>query len=235
MVNLQQIGTASAVNGKRLLAVESPENANEADEINPISDRLSFDELCELAEECLEIDKEIKKKKEHKLKIWGEDGYLSKPLGTSTLERERLSTETLKSIDTLQSRKEYIEFIIYSNRDTILSNISSELLRKKIGKPDLSLPFSGHRQYKPLTSDQFNSHTQTGDVTPFPEFVTRKFQAAYRRVAGQISSILDSKEVLINEFKRLFLKGNTSTDSKVLIQILIEHKRNYPNITNSAA
>ncbi|GEM_PF-5838371 len=231
MLNLQQIGTASAVNGKRLLAVESPENTNETDEINPISDRLSFDELCELAEECLEIDKEIKRKKEHKLKIWGEDRYLSKPLGSSTLERERLSAETLKSIDTLQSRKEYIESIIYSNRDNILSNISSELLRKKIGKPDLSLPFSGHKQYKPLTSDQFNSHAQTGDLTPLPEFVARKFQAAYRR----ISNILDSKEVLINEFKRLFLKGNTSTDSKVLVQILIEHKRNYSNITNSAA
>ena len=231
MVNLQQIGTASAVNGKRLLAVESPENANEADEINPTIDRLSFDELCELAEECLGIDKEIRKKKEHKLKIWGEDRYLSKPLGSSTLEREKLSAETLKSIDTLQSRKEYIEFVIYSNRDTILSNVSSELLRKKIGKPDLSLPFSGHRQYKPLTSDQFNSHTQTGNSIAFPEFVTRKFQAAYRR----ISNILDSKEVLINEFKRLFLKGNTSTDSKVLIQILVEHKRNYLNITNSAA
>ena len=62
-----------------------------------------------------------------------------------------------------------------------------------------------------------------------------KFQTAYRRVANQVSNILDSKEAIIDEFKRLFLKGNAPKESRLLVQLLIEHKRNYLNITSPAA
>ena len=237
MINLKSIG-ASLVNGNNgnvSFAVENLEKTLEVDPINPIVDRLSLDELVELAEEYLEIDKEIKRAKEHKLRIWGQDKYLSKPLGNSILEREHLSTETLRSINTLQSRKEYIESVIYSNKDNILSNISPEVLKNKISNPRFQAYITAYNKSKPAILNQSNADTTSDDLITFPEFVTMRFKAVYRSLESQVSNMLNSKEAIIDEFKKLFFTGNRPQESRLLIQILVEHKRYNSDLKNCAA
>ena len=234
LVNLQPINIPTA-NGKISFAVESLEKVIEEDPINLSTDRLTFEELSELAEEYLEIDKEIKKTKEYRSKIWGQDKYLSKPLGNSIPERESLSTKALEKINALQSRKEYIEHVLYSNKDNILLSVSLEVLKNKIGKPQFQAHPPAHTQFIPAASNQNSNDTQTNDLLTFPEFVAIKLQAAYRSAVTHISNTLDSKEAIVNEFKKLFFKGNIPRESRLLVQLLIENKRNYCNSISSAA
>ncbi len=234
MVNIQQVGPAT-ISGNTPFIVENTEKAFEEDPINPNIDRLTFEELSELAEEYLEIDKEIKRSKEHKLRIWGQDKYLSKPLGSSILEREELSAQTLEKINTLQSRKEYIERVLYSNKDNILLNVSLDVLKNKIEKPHFQTSSTARTEFIPAISNKTISDAPANDSITFPEFVTLKFQAAYRSVSTQLSNILDSKEAIIAEFKKLFFKGNIPKESRLLVQLLVENKRNYLNTARSAA
>lgn len=235
MVYLQQVSNASVNTNRPVVLEEAPEEVSDIGQFNPFVDKLSFDELVAMAEEYVEIDKQIKRAKEHKLRIWGQDKYFSKPLGINILERENLSSETTKLIDTLQDRKDHVERIIYLNRDNILSNISPELLRNKINKSNPHDRFVRYTPYKPALPNQNGVDVVYGDSIALPEFVARKFQAVCRMASNQILNILASKEAIVDEFKRHFIKGNVSRESRLLVQIIIEHKKGYLNITNSAA
>lgn len=234
MVNIPQI-TPATISVNSPLTVEKLETALAEDPTNLNTNSLTFEALSELAEEYLEIDKEIKRTKDHKSRIWGQDKYLSKPLGNSILEREQLSKETLERINTLQSRREYIEQVLYSNRDNILSGVSLEVLKNKIEGPRSQAHHTGHMQFTKAISNQSANDTSTHDLITFPEVIAMKFQAVYRNATAQISSILDSREAIIEEFKKLFCKGNIPKESRLLVQLLIENKKSYLNTTSSTA
>ena len=234
MVTIPQINPAT-ISVSSPLTVEKLETALAEDPTNLNTNILTFEALSELAEEYLEIDREIKRARDHKQKIWGQGEYLSKPLGNSILEREQLSRETLERINTLQSRREYIEFILYSNKDNILSGVSLEVLKNKIEGPRSQTHHTGHMQFTPAVSNQTTGDTSTNDLVTFSEVVTMKLQAAYRSAAAQISSMLDSRKVIIEEFKKLFCKGNIPKESRLLVQLLIENKRGYLNAASSIA
>lgn len=231
MVYLQQVNAATG-SRNRILATDNIDDVQVTSQVNPATDDLSFGELVELAEELLEIDEELQRAKKHKLRIWGKDGYLSKPLGGSIVEREKMTSEAQGSIDTLQSRKEHIERILYLNKDKILASVNPEILRERIEQANLPYAPLGD---KPATPIKCNSSTPADDFIPFPVYMVSKFAALQRRITDHLSTILGSQADLISEFKSLFIRGNIASESKLLAQLLVEHKRNNLGIISSAA
>ena len=178
-------------------------------------DRVSLNELVEMAEEYLECHKKLKEAKSYQKTIWGQHTYFAKPLGNTILERERMHANAHRIIAALTKRIEDIEFYLHSNRDAVLNEVSPEILRKRLG------------DYNKTTSEPlpgFNTATLE-NLKVLREKILKTCEVVGRKVLSYVSNALAPDDSIRYEYKRRFLGEASPATSAHLANLVIENKR----------